>query len=71
MAPRLKRNCKNKLQPGQNKDLIFLVSVGTFREIAKSHNLHRHVCPSARQSAWNNLAPTGRIFMKVYISVFF
>jgi hypothetical protein len=28
-------------------------------------------CPSVRPSAWNNSAPTGRIFMKLNISVFF
>jgi hypothetical protein len=29
------------------------------------------VCPSVRPSAWNNSAPTGRIFIKFHISVFF
>jgi hypothetical protein len=36
------------------------------RRIAKSDYQLRHVCPSARKSA-----PTGRIFMKIYICVFF
>jgi len=29
------------------------------------------VCPSAHLSAWNNFAPTGRIFMKFVIRGFF
>jgi len=37
------------------------------RKFAKSDNWIRHVRPSA----WKNSAPTGRIFMKFYIWVFF
>ena len=33
---------------------------------AKSDCL-RHICPSVRLSAWNNFAPTGQTFFKLYI----
>jgi hypothetical protein len=33
---------------------------GRVRKIARTDYLLRHVCPSA----WNNLVPTGRIFMR-------
>ena len=36
-----------------------------FRKIAKSDYWLRHVCPPVRLSAWNNSAPTSRIFMKL------
>ena len=39
--------------------------LGVFsKKNSKSHFWLRHVCPSVRLSAWNNSAPTGRIFMK-------
>jgi len=45
------------------------------REVAKSNYWHRLVCPSvslpARPPAWNDSAPTGRIFMKLGIWDFF
>ena len=40
------------------------------RDIGKSDYKPRHVCLSFRPSAWNNSAPTGRIFMKSVIWVF-
>ena len=40
----------------QDNSAIFM----RFPKITKSYNWLRHVCPSA----WNNSAPTGRIFMK-------
>ena len=45
--------------------------LGCFRKIAKSDYLLRHVCPSVHLTASNNSAPTGRIFMKFYVGVFF
>jgi hypothetical protein len=42
-----------------------------FSKTAKSHYELRHVCPYVRLSAWNNSAPTGRIFMKIDTSEFF
>jgi hypothetical protein len=58
--------------------LKLLTKVRTFpvfrsvRKIAKSDYQLRHVCPSVLPSAWNDTAPTGRIFMKFDIlSVFF
>ena len=39
-----------------------------FRKNAKSDYQLRHVCLSVRLPAWNNSAPTGRIFMKFDIS---
>ena len=33
--PRLKRNYTNNLLPNQNKDLVFLVLVGTFAKLRK------------------------------------
>jgi len=41
------------------------------RKIAKIYHLLRHVSQSVRPSAWNNSAPTGRIFMKFDFWVFF
>jgi hypothetical protein len=45
------------------------------RKIAKSDYSFRHVCPSnrpsVRLSAWNNSVPSGRIFMKSDIRVYF
>jgi len=38
---------------------------------ANSDYSYLHVWPSVRLSAWNNSAPTGRIFMKFDIQVFF
>jgi hypothetical protein len=40
-------------------------------KIVKSNCLLCHVCPSIHMSSWSNLAPTGRIFMKFYVWVFF
>jgi hypothetical protein len=44
------------------------------RKIEKSDCYLRHAClsacPSVRSSAWNNMSPTGRIFIKFYILVF-
>jgi hypothetical protein len=47
---------------------------GGFRrvhKIAKSNYKLRHACRSLRPYARNNLAPTGRIFVELNISVFF
>ena len=43
------------------------------RKIAKNdyYLRHVHLCPSVRPSAWSNSAPTGRIFMKFDMRVFF
>jgi len=49
--------------------------LGAFPKIAKSDYEHRHICQSVavsvRLSAQNNSAPSGRIFLKFDISVFF
>ena len=42
-----------------------------FRQIAESICLLRHARLAVCLSAWNNLAPTGRIFTKYYIRAFF
>jgi hypothetical protein len=42
-----------------------------FRKLAKSNYYIRHVCLSVLPSAWNNLASTGRIFIKFDIWRFF
>ena len=44
---------------------------GLFRKTAKSDYQLRHVCLSVRLSAWNNSAPTGRIFVKFGMWRFF
>ena len=44
---------------------------GRVRKIAKRDYQLRHVRPSVRLTAWNNSAPTGRIFTKFDIWVFF
>jgi len=41
------------------------------RGLANSNYQLRHVCPCVHSSAWNNSAPNGRIFMKIYVRVFF
>jgi len=41
------------------------------RKIAKSDYYLHHVCPSFHLSVWNHSAPTGWIFMKSDIWVFF
>ena len=41
------------------------------RKIAKSDYRFRHVCPSVRSPAWKNSAPTGQVFMKFEIWIFF
>ena len=51
-----------------------ILKLWVFRGVLKftrSNYLFRHVCPSARLSAQNNSAPTGRIIMKFDISIFF
>jgi len=57
---------------------LFNSSISFFRRVrklAKREYLLRHVYPSVypsvRQPAWNNTAPTGRIFMKFGVQVFF
>ena len=51
---------------GQNVEFL-----GALTELRKATDyLLRYVCRSVRVSAWNNSVPTGRIFMKFYISVF-
>jgi hypothetical protein len=50
------------------------LSLGAFARLRKatiSFSSHPSVCPSVRPSAWNNSAPTGRIFMKLDLWVFF
>jgi hypothetical protein len=42
-----------------------------FRKIAKSNYERRHACLCVCPSAWNNPAPTDRIFVKFGISVVF
>ena len=41
------------------------------RKIAKFDCCLRHVCLSVCPSARNHLIPTGRIFMKIYVCIFF
>ena len=55
---------------GQSTVRYELVFLGV-RKIMESNYWHRHACPAVRLSAWNNSAPTGRIFMKFDIWVFF
>jgi hypothetical protein len=65
-------------EPEIVKEIIFRQSfklVGTFRNTAKSDPQLRHICPSLRlsvysPSSWNNSTPTGRIFMKIDMSIF-
>jgi hypothetical protein len=47
--------------------LNVIIVVARVRKIAKSKYKRRHVCPSVRPSACHDLAPTGQIFMKLYI----
>jgi hypothetical protein len=57
--------------------LSFNSLLGEFAEMRKGtinlviSVLCMSVCPSVRQSAWNNSAPTARIFIKFNITVFF
>jgi len=45
--------------------------LGAFAKLRKATIIFvMSVCPSVRLSAWNNSAPTGRIFIKFYIWVF-
>ena len=63
-----KKKEKNAFCPHRAVMLRFLC---TFAKITISDCHFRHVCPSVRPSAWNNSAPTGRIFMKFDMSIFF
>ena len=45
--------------------------LGTFAKFLKTAVELRHACSSVRPSTWNNSAPTGRIFMKFDIWIFF
>ena len=40
------------------------LSLKVVRKTVKSNRLFLHVCPSVRQFAWNNSAPTGQILTK-------
>ena len=52
--------------------LMHLQFLSAFAELRKGTiGFVMSVCPSVRPSAWNNSAPTGRIFMKFGISVSF
>jgi hypothetical protein len=55
--------------------LLFLFKVpflGAFAKLRKATIVVvMSISPSVRLFAWNNLAPTGRIFMKIDIGVFF
>jgi hypothetical protein len=55
----------------QYRNILELRGFKRVRKFTKSNYLLRHVCPSARQSAWNISAPAGRIVMKFGISIFF
>ena len=46
---------------------IALQVLGFVRKIANSDCQHRHVCLSVSPPAGNISAPTGRIFIKIYI----
>ena len=48
-------------------ELSFIIVVARVYKIAKNEYKFRRVCPSVRPSACNDLAPTGRIFVKFYI----
>jgi hypothetical protein len=53
-------------------DFILLLHFSDFRKITEATtNQIRHDCLSVRPVAWNNSTPTGRIFMKFNIYVFF
>ena len=54
-----------------NKMAVTYSGFRRIRKIAKSDLQLRHVCPSVCQYAGNNWAPTGRIFVKFDIGVFF
>jgi hypothetical protein len=62
----LKKKKGNKAR-WRDKPLIFR----RVRKIAKGDYYLRDVCLSVRPSAWNNSAPTGRIFIIYYIWGFF
>jgi len=49
---------------GQCIRITWHVCFRRVRKIATSNYWPRHVCLSVRPSAWNNSAPTGRIFIK-------
>jgi len=54
-----------------NDKLCILFIFRRIRKIAKGDQQLRHVRPSVCLSASNNSAPTGRIFMKFHILIFF
>jgi hypothetical protein len=45
--------------------------IGRFRKTAENDYYLSNACLSVRESAWNNAAPTGRIFMKFDMWAFF
>jgi hypothetical protein len=53
------------------RDSVTIYIFRRLRKIAKSEYDLRHVYPTVCPSTWNNSAPTGRIFMKYDIWVFF
>jgi len=44
--------------------------LGAFSKYGKANIKLRHVCPFVLPSAWDKLAPTGRIFLKFDILIF-
>jgi len=61
-------NCQNDIKAMCGQKVEFLGAIAKLRNATVK--IFTPVCPSVRQPAWNNSAPTGRIFMKFYISVF-
>ena len=54
-----------------NRFSIFLGAFAKLRMALSCLSVGLPVCPSDRSFAWNNSAPTGRIFMKFGIREFF
>jgi hypothetical protein len=55
-----------------NRNIHCLIEWGDFAKLRKATiSLVMSVCPSIRPPERNNSAPTGRIFMKIYICGFF
>jgi len=61
-------NCQNDTKAMCGQKVEFLGAIAIF---AKSYYELSHACLSVRPPAWNNLAPTGRIFKKKLIFQYF
>ena len=55
---------------GEDADGKNTVQMSVFRRVRKTGKSYNYFFMSVRRSAWNNSAPSKRIFMKFDISVF-